>query len=215
MTQSGASAQPTTTPSPTIPSVEQWPPLRAELPPISYVECANWTRNVTRGKVDLIVLHCMESPDTETRAEQSARRMAGPNAPRASAHYFVDCNSIVRGLGDKRIAWHAPGANRNGIGIEHAGWAKQTREAWLDEFGVSMFDLSAQLTESLCTKWKIPIAYVNAAGLLADPQQRGITTHHEVTKAFKLSTHTDPGPGFPIDWYIMRALAYRGLPPVV
>jgi hypothetical protein len=41
----------------------------------------------------------------------------------------------------------------------------------------------------------MPVA-VDVAGLLRG--DRGITTHDAVSKAFKQSTHWDPGPGFPL-----------------
>jgi len=198
---------------PQSPLLQPEPPLRPALPRIPFVECRNWQRGALRHKVDLIVLHCMEGDEALYRAERCAAWMAGENAPKSSAHYFVDGDSIVQGVHDECIAWHAPGANNNGIGIEHAGKAKQTREEWLDTNGVPMFDLSAQLTASLCLKWQIPVVYVNAEDLLAKPQLRGITTHNEVTKAFKRSTHTDPGKGFPIDWYLARVLKYVVQPP--
>jgi len=180
------------------------PVLAATLP---YIESKYFNRDVDRNAIDWIVLHCMASPETPQRAEQCARYMQTLSEVdhdgkpiKKSAHYYGDCDSFVQGVPDNRIAYHAPGCNERGIGIEHAGQAFQTREQWLDDFGIQMLSLSAQLTARLVAKWNVPIVYVDAAGLLA--KQRGITVHAEVTKAFKRSTHTDPGEGFPIDWYL-------------
>jgi hypothetical protein len=60
--------------------------------------------------------------------------------------------------------------------------------------------MSARLVRDLCDKYKIPMEFVDAPGLVA--LKRGITTHAEVTKAFKGGDHWDPGPGFPVDAYM-------------
>lgn len=101
---------------------------------------------------------------------------------------------------DSDIAWHAPGANNNGIGIELATRASSTVLDWSNDYHHEMLGLAAQLVAYLCTKWNIPIAFVDAAGLVAGG--RGITTHRCVTDAFKKGTHTDPGESFPMDSFL-------------
>jgi hypothetical protein len=44
------------------------------------------------------------------------------------------------------------------------------------------------------------VEYVDVAGLKAG--KRGVTTHNNVSLAFKKSTHTDPGPNFPMSHYM-------------
>jgi N-acetyl-anhydromuramyl-L-alanine amidase AmpD len=167
--------------------------------PIAFVEARNFT-HANRTAVDWIVLHSMEAPESATTAEDVARWFAGPNAPRASAHYCVDVDSIVQCVRDEDVAWHAPGANSKGIGIEHAGYARQSFEEWRDAYSSTMLARSAALVARLCRKWNIPAEFVDRNGLLAGT--RGITTHNEVTWAFHESTHTDPGPYFPIEDYV-------------
>lgn len=188
----------------------------AGLEEIPYIEAVNWSKHLApRTVVDLVVLHCMEGAEASTKAERVAAWMAGKNprfeAPRSSAHYFVDDDSIVCGVREDGIAWHAPGANRTGIGIEHAGRARQTRAQWLDDFGTPMLQRSARLTSGIASRWDIPIQFVDREALRAGKESgvpaRGFTTHNEVTKAFRKSTHTDPGEGFPIDWYLDRVRA--------
>lgn len=183
---------------------------------IPFIESRHYLRpkpgkSVVRAAVDLIVLHCIECPEASTRAESTALWMASDKAPMASAHYFVDADSVVQGVPDHCVAFHAPGVNHSGIGIEHAGYARQTREEWLDEYGQRMLELSAQLSARLCQRWRIPATYVPAADLRA--HKRGITTHREVSTAFGRSDHYDPGPNFPIAWYIDRVrFALEGRP---
>lgn len=193
----------------------EWLAVLEPLPPpvmpvlastIPLVECRYWTRGVTRTAVDWIVLHCMESPEAATTAENCARYLATlpDGEEKRSCHYFTDCDSVVQGVAEEHIAWHAPGANRKGIGMEHAGYARLTEANWLDDYGGRMLSLSAPLSAKICKRWSIPPVFVNAGGLLTG--RRGITTHAEVTKAWpeRGHGHMDPGPGWPMDWYIKR-----------
>jgi N-acetyl-anhydromuramyl-L-alanine amidase AmpD len=170
---------------------------------VNFVQARNFTR-VSLRRVDLIVIHSMESQEKPTTAESVASWFAGATAPRASAHFCIDSDSIVQcvKLGD--VAWHAPGANHNGIGLEHAGRAAQTFDQWMDDYGRSMIELSARLSAWLCKRFDIPVEYILADELRRGEKLRGITTHDDVSRAFKKSTHTDPGPGFPLEHYIRR-----------
>lgn len=171
---------------------------------IPYVEARHWQRDAGPQLKSLIVLHCMEYPETATTAEWCADFFAGRRgmtAPKASAHYCVDADSIVCCVPRDRIAWHAPGANRHGIGVEHGGFARQTRMQWLDDYSLSMLHLSARLVAWLCSAHKIPPRFVAAEQLRRGAP--GITTHAEVTRAWpERGTHWDPGPHFPINDYV-------------
>jgi peptidoglycan hydrolase-like protein with peptidoglycan-binding domain len=163
-----------------------------------------------RAVVDLVVLHCMEGAESSTRAERCAEYMATlpADAGPKSAHYYVDSDSVIQGVRDHLVAYAAPGANHNGIQIEHAGYARQSRAEWLDDFGTRMLWLSAQLVARKARERSLPLRFVRAADLLKKGA-RGITTHHEVSIAFGRSDHHDPGPGFPMSWYLEQVqLAY-------
>lgn len=166
---------------------------------MEFVRARNYTRTEGRA-IDLIVLHTMEYPERPTGAEWCAAYFAGPSAPQASAHYMIDNNSVVQGVEDKDVAWAAPGANHNGIQLEHAGYAAQGAAGWDDTYSRAMLDLSARLSAKLCKRHNIPVRFVDVAGLKAG--RRGITTHAAVSLAFRRSDHTDPGPAFPINEYI-------------
>lgn len=166
---------------------------------MEFIQARNYTKTNGR-KIDLIVLHTMESPEKPDSAESVARWFASPSAPQASAHYCIDNNSAVQCVRDQDIAWHAPGANNNGLGLEHAGYARQTAAEWNDAYSQQMLALSAALTAQLCAKYAIPVQFVDALGLIKG--QRGITTHRQVSEAFKKSSHWDPGAGFPLSDYV-------------
>lgn len=126
------------------------------------------------------------------------------NNPRvASWHYAADANSITQSVREEDIAFHAPGANRNGIGIELSGRARQTAEEWQDAFSLAMLELAAGLVAQICDRWNIPMVFI-PRGVLVLPDARGITTHAEVSRAFRKSDHWDPGPNFPMLWFLER-----------
>lgn len=167
-------------------------------------------RNYTRGRaspIDLVVLHTVEAPERADTAERVARWLAGPNAPRVSVHYVVDADSVVQCVRDGDVAWHAPGANHDGLGIEHAGYAAQTRQGWLDDYSRAMLDRSARLVAEKCALYGIPLAWLSPSDLRAG--RRGITSHANVCRAFRRCDHTDPGRGFPVRRYL--ALVRREL----
>ncbi len=170
---------------------------------IPFIQARNYT-TANRGPTDIkwIVLHSMETGESATTAEAVSKWFAGSNAPKSSAHYNIDSDSIVQSVKIKDIAWAAPGANRYGIHIEHAGRARQTMAQWRDAFSESMLQRSALLVARLCVDCSIPIYFVPRDEL--DTGTRGITTHNEVTRS-NLSdrgSHTDPGKNFPMDWYL-------------
>lgn len=181
---------------------------------MKFVQARNYTK-AARTSIDLIVIHDMEYPERPTAAEWCADFFAGPSAPKASAHYCVDGDSIVQCVRDEDVAWHAPGANAKGIGIEHAGYAKQTAAEWADSYSAAMLEISAGLTAELCHKYGIPAVRPSVEELKAGA--RGIIGHKDATDAWSGGKgHYDPGPGFPWDRYLRRVrerLSLLELPP--
>ena len=163
-----------------------------------FVESPHVTKTGGR-QIDLIVIHTMEMDEKGETAENCAQWFRNPGA-KVSAHYCVDADTIVQCVRDQDVGWHAPGANHDGIGIEHAGRAKQTGREWGDPYSVAMLERSAALVADLCRTYKIPVTWLYAADLKAG--KRGITTHKAVCDAFKRGSHWDPGPGFPVERYL-------------
>ena len=165
----------------------------------AFVLAANFTRVTTPRAVGWLVVHTAETPEGPKTARNVAAYFA-LKTTQASAHYSVDSLGIIQSVRELDIAWQAPGLNSRSIGIEHAGRASQTLAQWQDPYSTAMLRLSARLFADLARRYTIPVRYVDAAGLLRG--DKGITTHAQVTKAFKRSTHTDPGPNFPMATFI-------------
>lgn len=164
-----------------------------------FVQARHYTRAGCRA-IDVVVVHTMEAPELADTAERVARWVAGPAAPRASAHYCVDADSIVCCVRDDDVAWHAPGANRAGLGIELAGYARQGAADWGDAYSRALLSRAADLVAEKCAEYEVPVEWLYPGDLLAG--RRGITSHANVSVAFRRSDHFDPGPGFPIEHFL-------------
>jgi N-acetyl-anhydromuramyl-L-alanine amidase AmpD len=170
---------------------------------------ARWFTPFTAGRrrVRVIVIHDMEFTERSDAAEVIAHDFATrPATSKASAHICVDNNSIVQCVKDNDIAYAAPGANRDGIQIELAGYGRQSREQWLDQYGVALLALAADATAQYCLKYDItPVQLTNKE--LADGA-KGIVGHFQVSAVYKQSDHTDPGSYFPWDYFLKLVLSF-------
>ena len=130
----------------------------------SVVEAKHWIKSVVRAVPRLIIIHCAQTGETRTSAENTANWFATmpDSAKPTSAHYCVDADSIVQCVPERHIAYHARGGDANlcAIGIELAGTASQTREQWLDDYGLRMFDRCRQLLADISVRNGIPLTLV-------------------------------------------------------
>jgi N-acetyl-anhydromuramyl-L-alanine amidase AmpD len=174
---------------------------------IPFVQARNFTKGRS-NKIDLLVIHTMETPEGHDTAESVAKWFAGSTAPQASAHYCIDDNTVVQCVQDTDVAWAAPGGNHDGLHFEHAGKAAQKKADWADEYSTKMLELSAQLVAQKCEENHIPVVWLLAADLKAG--KRGITGHAQISEAFKRSDHTDPGKEFPVQRYLAMVRKHMG-----
>lgn len=150
-------------------------------------------------RVRVIVIHDMEAPEKGETAENVARYFATTSTP-ASAHVCIDSNSIVQCVHDRDIAYAAPGCNSDGIQIELAGYGKQSRGEWLDQYGVQMLALASDAVAQYCLKYGIPAVHLTDDSLRKG--MSGIVGHAQVSRVYKKSDHTDPGANFPWDVFV-------------
>jgi N-acetylmuramoyl-L-alanine amidase-like protein len=168
-----------------------------------FLQARNY-RRAARTRIRLVVLHTMESPEKPNTAVAVARWFAGVlgPAPMASAHLCVDSTAVIECVKPGDIAFAAPGANSDGYQIEHAGRALQDAAAWGDDYSTSMLRLSAEAVAPICVAYGVPPVKLNAADVKAGIAP-GFCGHADVSRAFRKSSHTDPGPNFPWDEYLL------------
>jgi len=171
-------------------------------PPIDEENCSrkffpspNQNDNPRVMPPDWIVLH-----DTEggTDAANIAAYFFNPES-KVSVHLVVDDEgACYRCVADDHSAWGAGAANPRALQIELVAplgaASKWSEEDWGSH--ETLLEIAAAHVAHWCELYSIPTQFVNAEGLKAG--QRGITTHHEVSRAFG-GTHFDPGEGFPIE----------------
>lgn len=164
-------------------------------------------RHFTKGRIKalrVVVWHDMEAPENTTTAEGVAHYFAGESAPQASAHVCADSDSVVECVKPEDTAWHAPGANSDGYGIELAGYSRQTYAQWTDAFSQATIKQAAHWVAPIMHAHGIPAHFLTDEEL-ADGHTKGMTTHRQVTRVFKESTHTDPGEHFP-EGFVVHAV---------
>jgi N-acetyl-anhydromuramyl-L-alanine amidase AmpD len=176
-----------------------WPVMKAK-----YFQA--WPKGAHRF-VRVIVVHDMEAAERPDTAEAIARYFHEmPDNRQASAHVCVDADSVVQCVHDNDIAYAAPGCNRDGIQIELAGYGSQSRGQWLDTYSDSLLALGANVAAQYCLKYDVPPIHLTDAELKEG--SRGIVGHDQVSRAYKQSDHTDPGPWFPWDVFMNRVTKY-------
>lgn len=174
-----------------------------------FIQAKNYTRSTRPNApypIDLIIFHTMEAPEKPKTAFNVASWFAGPSAPQASAHFCCDDSQVIQCVLECDIAWAAPGANNNGIHIEHAGYASQTPDQWADDYSKATLANSAKLAAQLCKRFNIPIIKLSVDDLKAE--KRGFAGHVDVTNAFCNGRgHQDPGVSMPWGDYIAQVQA--------
>ena len=152
----------------------------------------------SKSRIKWVVLHSTEGGT----AESVARFFA--STAQASTHLVVDDKECWRMVPDLVIPWGAPGVNTGGLHIEQCGYARWSRAEWLSH-GHTL-DRSAAKAARWAHMYGIPLRWVGPLGLKLG--RKGVTTHHDASRAFTPGGHTDPGPGFPKDIWMSRAKSY-------
>jgi N-acetyl-anhydromuramyl-L-alanine amidase AmpD len=175
-----------------MPDTQTWPFVKAR-----------WFTSVpavSPRSVRLCVIHDMEFAERISAAEDVAKYFA-TTATKASAHVCIDSDSIVQCVWDRDIAYAAPGANHDGIQMELAGYGRQTATEWLDRYSICLLANAADAGAYYAAKFKLPVRKLTDAQV-ADGVSKGFCGHDQVSRAFKKSDHTDPGSGFPWNYYV-------------
>jgi hypothetical protein len=156
------------------------------------------------GIVTCVVIHDEEYPLADNSAEQIASFFSTPSAKHGCAHYIEDADSEQHVVPDNQIAYHAP-PNKGTIGIERDGYASWSQEQWLVPKAQRTTFRVAARTAEICVRFKLPPVWLGVADVKA--RKKGVTSHNNRSKAFGQSSHSDPGPAFPVNPF-MQAVKY-------
>ena len=138
----------------------------------------NYSPASERTGYDRIVIHKIEG------SAQSAINKFQSELQEASAHYVVDFDGTVyQCVREKDVAWQAGfwPTNQKSIGIEHSGFVGE------DDNTEEMYEASARLVASICSKRSIPL------------DRQHIIGHYQVPGCPNpggggVDCHTDPQP---------------------
>ena len=154
-----------------------------------------------RKAVRLVVVHATATGESNRVAETIQATWTRDDGRLASAHLIADADSTVRCVHDADTAWHAKGANGDGLGVEIVGQASQTAVQWKDPFSEAAVRRAAHATALWCRAYGIPVRRLTPAPL-RDGTSKGIVGHADVERAFPSSGHSDPGRYFPWDHFL-------------
>jgi len=142
------------------------------------------------------------SDDGEAR--NTAHYFQSPSSG-GSAHYIEDGHDEEHCVHDAAIAWHAP-PNTGSIGIEICAEAHYDAAQWGTAEVKACMEKAAIRCAELCHRFGLSVVHLHAADLLAG--KRGIAGHVDVSQAWHMSDHTDPGPNFPWAYFLGRVNAH-------
>jgi N-acetyl-anhydromuramyl-L-alanine amidase AmpD len=166
-----------------------------------FIPCRNFGPARDVDALKWIVIHTMQSPEKPYTARAVAHWGASVQAPKASWHFAIDAIEVIQCVKEDQVAWGAPGSNRYGIHLEHAGYAEQTPDEWADDYSTACLARSAELAREIALRYGIPFRHLTPAELVAG--EKGFCGHIDVTIAFNHGKgHTDPGAWFPWDRYL-------------
>lgn len=160
------------------------------------------------GTVTRVVLHATVSPciigGARSVADYFTRSTAG-----GLAHYVVDPTQIVQCADEAQQTWGAP-PNQGSIHVEMCDPQTGNPQRWSDPLHQSMLAIAVPLVRDICVRHGLPLAYVDATQLKAGG--RGITTHADVSAAWRQTDHTDPGRDFPLTAFVAAVAAPPAVP---
>jgi hypothetical protein len=146
------------------------------------------------SQIQVSVVHSAEALD----AEGVARYFTSPRSG-GSAQRSIGAEECWRCLPDSIIPWAAPPFNTTGVHNEPAALARWTTTQWLRH--PRLLRRLARKTAQDCHKHHLRAVWLTEHELRAirggNRRVTGITTHALISSVFKMSSHWDPGNGFP------------------
>lgn len=180
------------------------PPTLPTLYP--FKQCRHYRRGRGKGDPIWIVIHTSENKPSPAGALSLQRYAATmPDGRVASWHAAVSSGGVAECCRTDDVAFAAPGANARGIQVEL--YTRTAAAKWGDAYHAAMLDQAAAWCAIQCKRWDIPAAKVGPTELRAG--ERGFCGHIDVTKAWRRTSHHDPGARFPWDDFLSAVEQHR------
>jgi len=147
---------------------------------------------VQSRKKYIVIHNTSNKASAEDEADYAQRRTDG-----VSSHYYVDKNSIRQTLDTDWCANHVGSSQGNvyGISYEITGTNSKSESWWLGN--VAWSKLRDQIRHD-CEEFGISPRALTIQQI-KEGELTGIITHDQARRAWGHTTHTDPGPNFPMD----------------
>lgn len=171
--------------------------MTAYAPPrVDYLGPAKFYGLKVNKPIRRLVIHATVSPCVAGGAANVAHyfRENVPEDRKSSAHYIIDPSEAVQVVYDSWVAYHAP-PNEHSLALEFCDPMVGDPARWGDLNHRRMLRRGARLAAQLCLAYDIPPRKIGPAMLREN--RMGICGHVDVSKAFGMTSHTDPGPDFP------------------
>lgn len=155
----------------------------------------------SRGPKKYVGLH-NTSNDASVRDELSYSKW---RPDKTSTHYYGDNLEIAQSLDTALCANHAGSAEGNNFAIawEFTGTNGKSRAWWMAN--VVWAKVAQQMARD-CREFGIPPRLLTVAEMRGGVA-KGFVTHDLMRQAWGGTTHTDPGPGFPVDYLLALVAA--------
>lgn len=163
--------------------------------------------------LERVVIHATCPPRTPYPAASAPGQAAATasyfhqQSSAGSAHYVIDVAFEQHTLAEMLIGWHAP-PNQFSVGIEICGQATYTRDEWLSPQVWPAVERAALRARDVCDRRGVPWVKLGKYELRAGA--RGVCGHVDVSEAWHESDHTDPGPAFPWDRFMLAGVRTQG-----
>lgn len=169
-------------------------------------------RQPRTSEIRWLVLHTNEGPERAGAARGLGAYLQLPEDRRGNRggyHEIADSVDLVLGAAENEVVYGAAGGNAHGWHFCIVGQASQGSSQWLDPFSAAALEIAAVRIARMCVKYRIPIRKVAPSQVRLG--EFGICGHDDISRAFGLSSHWDPGSGFPWTYFIskVRAAAAR------
>lgn len=143
-----------------------------------------------------IAIHNTSNDATPAEEASYARRRTDD----VSCHVVADPYAVLQILSLDRNSWHAGSSwgNSKAISFEFKG-----KNTWSSDYWRTVIDRSAPVIAECCVLWAIPVRRLTVEEA-RKKVMKGFVTHDDMRQAWGGTTHTDPGPNFPMEYLLTR-----------